>query len=181
MSTIEQILDHVVAVEGGYVNNPDDKGGATNWGITERVARANGFTGDMRLMTRQHALDIYRREYVAKPGFDKIHVLNNKIAAELIDTGINCGTSVACIFLQRCLNALNAKASLYPDIKVDGDIGPGTIGAFKMYLAKHGARAEKLMLRALNCLQGARYIEISEGRGANETFLAGWLMNRVEV
>lgn len=42
------IIDGIIALEGGYVFNPKDKGGATHWGITEATARAHGYAGDMR-------------------------------------------------------------------------------------------------------------------------------------
>lgn len=179
--TIPQILDGVVATEGGYTNNPDDLGGPTIWGITERVARKNGYDGDMRTMNRNTAKAIYMREYVQRPGFDKVHELNARIGAEVIDTGVNMGTAIAGLMLQRALNALNAKGTLYADIKADGDCGPATITALRSFMSNRGAQAETLMLRVLNCLQGARYIEIAESRQANETFVAGWFLNRVSV
>lgn len=52
---IEQYLDELIKREGGYVNNLADRGGATKYGITEAVARANGFKGNMRdLPLEQH-------------------------------------------------------------------------------------------------------------------------------
>ncbi len=53
--TKDEIFNAILGKEGGYVNHPDDKGGPTNWGITQAVARAHGFTGDMRNLTRQQA------------------------------------------------------------------------------------------------------------------------------
>lgn len=179
--TIPQILDGVVATEGGYTNNPNDLGGPTIWGITERVARRCGYDGDMRTMNRTTAKAIYMREYVQRPGFDKVHELSARIGAEVIDTGVNIGVAVAGLMLQRALNALNDQGKLYADVKVDGDVGPATITALRAYLQKRGATAETVMLRVLNCLQGARYVEISEGRQANETFTFGWFANRVTV
>lgn len=179
--TIPQLLDVIVATEGGYTNNPDDLGGPTIWGITERVARRCGYEGDMLAMTRNMAKAIYMREYVQRPGFDKVHEVNARVGGEIIDTGVNMGTAIAGVMLQRSLNALNSKGTLYPDLKVDGDIGPATVSAFRAYMAKRGQFAETAMMRALNCLQGARYIEISEGRQDNETFTFGWLLNRVEA
>ena len=56
--TKDEIFDAILGKEGGYVNHSDDKGGPTNWGITQEVARAHGYSGDMRNLTRQQALDI---------------------------------------------------------------------------------------------------------------------------
>ena len=48
MDFVERFLDDLIKREGGYVNNPNDKGGETCWGITVAVARANGYAGPMR-------------------------------------------------------------------------------------------------------------------------------------
>ncbi len=58
--------------EGGYVNHPDDKGGPTKWGITEKVARSHGYRGDMRDLTREQALDILEADYWYGPRFDQV-------------------------------------------------------------------------------------------------------------
>ena len=55
---IDDIIDHVLDVEGGYVNDPDDPGGATNHGITEREARAYGYEGAMRDLPRRTAREM---------------------------------------------------------------------------------------------------------------------------
>lgn len=175
MATIDNMLVDLLKVEGGYVNNPADKGGETNWGITIGTARDNGYTGPMSQMTRAQALDIYRQQYFFKPQFDKVMKLSSAVAAELFDTGVNMGPSVASRFLQRALNGLNNKGQHYADIQVDGRIGPATLRALSSYLAKRGEEGEHRLLLALNCLQGARYVELSEKRELNETFLYGWL------
>lgn len=177
----DALVGPLLAVEGGYTNNPADAGGETNFGITLSVARENGYAGPMAAITRDQAAAIYRAKYWAKPGLYLISPLSQKIAAELLDTGVNMGTGTACIFLQRALNALNSQGRDYPDIKVDGGIGPGTAGALKALLAKRGPAGEGVVLKALNCLQGAHYIELAEGRAANETFEFGWLANRVSL
>jgi lysozyme family protein len=97
------------------------------WGITERVARANGYAGPMNALPREVAKDIYFSQYVRKPGFAAIMPLSERIAEELVDTGVNMGPPVAAMMLQRSLNALNGQGKYYPDIAVDGDVGPGTI------------------------------------------------------
>lgn len=178
--TKDEIFNNIIDKEGGYVNNPNDKGGATNWGITQSVARAHGYTGDMRNLTREKALDILNADYWTGPRFDQIALVSPTLAAELCDTGVNMGPAVAAKFLQRVLNAMNNQGRLYPDIKVDGQIGPRTITALKSFLTTRGSAATQVMLKALNSLQGARYIELSEQRQANETFTFGWF-GRVEI
>jgi lysozyme family protein len=177
--SIEKLIDGVIGREGGYSNNPNDTGGETMWGITIRVARANGYAGPMRDMPRETAKDIYFRQYVQNPGFAAIMPLSEAIAEELVDTGVNMGPGVAALMLQKALNGLNNQARDYPDIAEDADVGPGTIGALKAYLDKRGKEGEAVMLKALNCLQGARYIDLARGRAANESFLYGWLRTRV--
>lgn len=178
--TKDQIFARIVGNEGGYVNNPDDKGGPTNWGITQAVARAHGYTGDMRNLTRDQALAILDADYWTGPRFDQIAAVSPAVAYELCDTGVNMGPSVPSKFLQRWLTALNNKGQLYPDLDADGRIGPRTVSALKTFLAARGKEGEGRLLAALNCSQGARYLELAEGREANETFLYGWLA-RVEL
>ena len=176
---IKAIIDGIIAREGGYVNDPRDAGGETNWGITKAVARANGWTRPMKDLPRQVAFAIYWQRYVQDPKFDRILGLNAAIAAECIDTGVNMGPSWGAIFLQDVLNGLNNQGKLYKDIAVDGQIGPGTIGALAAYLKHRGAEGVTVLLRGMNCLQGARYIQLAKTREANEAFLYGWLRERV--
>lgn len=179
---IDNMLASLIKVEGGYVNDPRDAGGETNWGITRATARANGYNGSMRDMTKAQALDIYRQQYFFAPGFGRVAEVLPTVAAELFDTGVNMGPAVAARFLQRLLNALNNQEAHYADIGVDGKIGPATIAALRSLVKRRGADdAETVLLKGLNCLQGARYVELAEGRKANEAFLFGWLMNRVEL
>lgn len=168
-------------VEAGYVDHPSDRGGKTNHGITEAVARLNGYTGRMEDMPTSFAHRVLEQEYVIKPGFINIAPLSVKVAVELVDTGVNCGQSVAGRFFQRALNVFNGKGAFYPDIAVDGQIGKQSAASFKAYLAKRGALGETVMLRALNSLQGHHYVTITEGREANEDFAFGWFANRVVI
>lgn len=177
--TVDAMIETLVGKEGGYSNHPSDTGGETMWGITVAVARANGYRGPMRSMPRDTAKDIYRRKYFVLPGFDRVAEQSAAVAEELFDTGVNMGPSVASTFLQRLLNGLNRQGKDYADIGVDGDIGPATLRALKSYLAKRGKDGEKVLLKGLNALQGARYVALAEGRSANEDFLHGWLLNRL--
>lgn len=179
--TIQSIIEGVIAREGGFVDNPHDRGGATCWGITEAVARKCGYTGAMRELPRDVAAKIYFQDYVVAPGFMRIAAINTAIGAKLVDSGVNCGPGRPGQWLQRTLNLLNRQAKLFPDLVVDGDLGPATQAALLYVLNHRGFDGEKVILRALNCLQGAYYIEITERRAANEEFFFGWLLNRVEA
>ncbi len=176
---IERLLGEILVREGGYVDHPDDRGGATNWGITESVARAHGWTGTMRALPRTVALEIYRQRYWVQPRFDAVADYAPEVAAALFDTGVNMGPGVAIGMLQRCLNALNRRQRDWPDINGERGIGPVTLSALARLLAVRGRAGEAVLLKALNVLKGARYIELAEARVANESFLFGWLDARV--
>jgi lysozyme family protein len=176
---IDDLIDGVIDREGGFVDHPADRGGATNWGITQAVARAEGYAGAMRGLPRGTAAAIYARLYWLKPGFDTVAARAPNIAAELFDTGINMGPAVATGFLQRALNALNRGATDYPDLVPDGVVGPRLLAALDAFLARRGKGAEAVLLKAIEALQGERYVALAERRPANEAFLYGWLANRI--
>jgi lysozyme family protein len=176
---IDQLVEAVIDREGSYVHHPADRGGATRWGITEAVARANGYAGDMRHFAREAAAAIYRRIYWHRPGVDQVATRAPAIAAEMFDTGVNMGPAVAAGFLQRALNGLNRGARDYPDVLLDGRIGPQTLAALDGFLAHRGAAGQAVLLKAIEALQGERYLSLAERRPANEAFLYGWLANRI--
>src|SRR5215213_7083252 len=177
---IDAMLDELIEREGGYVNHPADRGGPTRFGITEAVARAHGYGGAMAELPRDEAAAIYRRLYWLRPKFDEIAKRSAKLAAELFDTGANMGPAVAATFLQRALTALNRNGRDYPDLVPDGRIGPRTLAALDGFLQARGRRGgQTVLLRALEALQGERYLRLAERRPANEAFLYGWLANRI--
>jgi lysozyme family protein len=177
--TIDQLVDELIAREGGFVDHPADRGGATRWGITEAVARAHGYAGPMSLLPRGEAAAIYRRLYWLRPRFDQVARLSPRIAAELFDTGANMGPAVAATFLQRALTALNRNGKDYPDLVPDGRVGETTLAALRAFLALRKDKGEDVLLSALEALQGERYLRLAESRPANEAFLYGWLANRI--
>ena len=174
VKSVTQLVDEVIAREGGYVNHPADRGGPTNWGITQIVARANGFTGDMRALPRATAADIYRRIYWLAPRLDVVAALYPTVAAEMFDTGINMGTKVAGAFLQRALNAL-----LGTVLVQDGAVGPATIAALEDFKRARGVAGEHALVNVLDALQGERYVSIVEARATQRVFLFGWLAHRL--
>ena len=173
------LIDELIDREGGYVDHPADRGGPTAFGITEAVARANGYAGPMRALPRRTAADIYKRLYWVRPGFDQVARHAPRLAAELFDTGVNMGPKIAAGFLQRVLNALNRNGRDYADVAHDGLIGPATLQALAKFLRVRGRAGETVLLKAVEALQGERYLRLAETRPANEAFLYGWLANRI--
>ena len=173
---VDRLVDALIEREGGYVDHPADKGGPTCFGITQAVARAHGYAGPMPQMPREQAVAIYRRLYWSRPRLDDVASRSPALAAELFDTGVNMGPAVAITFLQRALTALNRNAGDYPDLVPDGRIGAVTLAPLDRCLA---IRGEMVLLRALEALQGERYLRLAERRPANEAFLYGWLANRI--
>jgi len=177
---VDRLIDALIDREGGYVDHPADKGGPTCFGITEAVARAQGYGGPMRRLPRAEAAAVYHRLYWVRPRFDEIAKRSPRLAAELFDTGVNMGPAVAATFLQRALTALNRNGQDFADLVPDGRIGAVTLAALDAFLAKRGnAGGEAVLLRALEALQGERYLRLAERRPANEAFLYGWLANRI--
>jgi len=177
---INVLIEELIEREGGYVDHPADKGGPTRFGITEAVARAHGYAGAMPELPREEAAAIYRRLYWLRPKFDLVADRCPKVAAELFDTGANMGPAVAATFLQRALTALNRAGRDYSDLVPDGRVGPATLAALDAFLEARGRKGgETVLLRALEALQGERYLRLAEKRPANEAFLYGWLANRI--
>ncbi len=60
---IDELIDDLIAREGGFVDHPADKGGATRWGITQAVARRHGYMEQMENLPRNVAAQIYKTQY----------------------------------------------------------------------------------------------------------------------
>ena len=177
----ETIIDNILAIEQGYVDHPDDKGGPTHYGITQATARKNGYHGPMEEMPLHLARAIYFKRYIVEPAFDKVTKIDERIGFELIDTGVNMGPARAAEFLQRTLNVFNAQGSRYADLFVDARIGDVTLAALKAFLRWRGKAGSDALLKALNCVQGTRYIEIAENSPSQESFVFGWFSHRVNL
>lgn len=171
--SITDIINGVITTEGGYTV---DTGGETMFGVTAAVARKAGYRGAMRDLPRERAYSIYEDQYVNKPGFNKVYVVEPRIAAELVDTGVNCGITVPGRFLQRALNQLNKS-----NLVVDGKIGPATITELRNFLQKRSQTGVEVLLKMLNSMQCVRYIELCEKDDKYDPYLFGWVANRVNI
>jgi lysozyme family protein len=181
---IDPIISAVLEREGGYVDHPDDRGGPTNHGITQgtlddvRSELDEALPEDVADLTRRQARMIYAKRYVLDPGFDQIPV--PAVRAELVDTGVNMGPAPAGRMLQQALNVLNDRGRLYRDLKEDGHVGPKTLAALRAYHAARRTAGEVVLLRVLNGLQLARYVDIVRGDESQEAFMYGWIMHRID-
>ena len=128
MKTVQQIATDIIAREGGYVNDPDDPGGATNFGVTIGTLRRLGIdndgdgrvtASDVRMLTRTQARDIFVEHYFSRPRIDELPPV---LQASVFDMYVNAGSNAVRI-LQRLL------VEMGQSIVVDGQIGPQTIEA----------------------------------------------------
>ncbi|KAF9577256.1 hypothetical protein BGW38_007656, partial [Lunasporangiospora selenospora] len=99
----------------GSSDQAADRGGATKYGITEAVARENGYTGPITELPLSKAKEIYQERYWRPLRLEAISEISQPIALELFDTGVNMGISTAAKFLQRALNVFNRQQADYHD------------------------------------------------------------------
>ena len=116
--TFDACFEKLMKHEGGFVDHPSDPGGATNYGITQAVARANGFTRHMRDLPRDTAKAIYKNLY-----WDAVGIVNlpPDVQFTVFDGAVNSGAKQSVKWLQRAVN-----------VQDDGVIGHVTIHACNM-------------------------------------------------
>lgn len=182
--TKEEIIARLLDVEGGYVNNPKDRGGETNYGITIAVANENAkmlksrfkWDGTVRGLSKSMAIAIYEDLYWKSSNLDTVYNISPLLADKIFDLSVNCGRVRAGKWLQTALNALNRQQKDYKDISVDGSIGNGTISALKSFINFRGkTNALSVLQMALIGQQANHYIAISVSNPDNEEFVYGWL------
>jgi lysozyme family protein len=175
MIDIAKLIDGLIAREGDYVDHPADRGGPTRYGITQAVARANGYTGDMRALPIELARKIYLTTYWSGPRVDQVAAIAPHVAGELFDTGVNMGPGTAAKFLRRALKVLTGTS-----IAATGAIDAATIGALSAYLATRAQQnGEAVLVELLNDQQGVRYAELVEANPSQRAFVFGQIRNRV--
>lgn len=167
--------------EGGYSNNPADPGGETMYGITARVAQAHGYRGAMRDLPRDVARDIAKSEYWDPLMLDQVAAVWPAVALELFDTNFNLWAGAAAKFLQRSLNAMNREGRDWPDLAVDGHLGPLSVFCLGALKRVRGDQGQHVLLRCLNGLQLADYMRQTEQQPGKEAFFFGWVAQRVQM
>ncbi len=178
--------------EGGYDNDPDDRGGETyagiarkffpswqGWKIIDKIKRSNQSKAAINQAAKaDHLLRDYVRAWYKTTWFDALGLgeLPQPLANEIFEQSVNLGKSGSGKKVQIICNAYNYQPGakkLFADLKVDGAIGPKTLAALKIILANK-ANAESLV-HALNCMQGAHYLELAAKKFTQRKYTVGWM------
>ncbi|MDO5705637.1 MAG: holin-associated N-acetylmuramidase [Paracoccus sp. (in: a-proteobacteria)] len=182
MKTVEQIATEIVAREGGYVNDPDDPGGATNYGVTIGTMRGlrmdlNGDgrvdERDVRALTRAQAVQVYVEHYFRRPRLAELPVA---VQASVFDMQVNAGANAVKI-LQRLVTRMGFV------VRDDGMVGPKTIAAVQSAAAVAPAH----LADAYGIARRNYYYAIGDGRPASRKYArrkdggkGGWITRAEE-
>ena len=179
-------IDTALEMEGKYLEyDPDDSGQHTFCGIAYAYhkdwkgwryidkSRANSSSYSKELVANKELMDLVY-EYYYKTYWKKydLESLPYNLAFELFEQMLNMGEVTSLRYMQRILNACNYNKKYGEDLEVDGKWGRLSKARLKAVLDKIGPNP---LVLALNCMQGARYLEISEAKKSNRKFFVGWL------
>lgn len=189
----EQAFAELLGIEGGFVDDPVDRGGATKYGISLRFLKAEGAIdedldgyadfdldmdgdidgADIRKLTVGDAKSLYKRSFWQALECESFP---RPIGEMLFDQGVNGGNHAAKKLLQQAINAV-LRAGRYRTIplKVDGQIGDLTRQSFQSMWERH---PEQLVIEYREAVKD-RYVAIVRRNPSQAKFLKGWL-NRAE-
>ena len=155
LKAIETILLH----EGGYVNDQDDPGGETKYGITKRTYPDI----DIKSLTKEQAVEIYYNDWWLKYQYDQIE--NENVSIKVFDTAINTGNKTAIKLLQKSINFIKPCP-----ISVDGIMGKQTLTSLNKL-------SDELVLQAYRLYQKKYYQDLIDRKPSLKKYRNGW-MNR---
>ena len=192
-------VKHVVKIEGGFVDHPNDPGGATKHGISLRFLKAEGmldfdddgvldfdldFDGDLdgadvRKLSEQDAKLLYHRCFWDKLGLD---ALPRPLGEMVFDQAVNGGRSAGVKLLQRAINAcLRRGGDTAPErIAEDGTLGAHTIQAMN-WVIRWGRLGTSALVMAYRDAAAKRYVELADRNPKLRVFLNGWLRRAHEL
>lgn len=178
--------------EGGYDNDPHDRGGETYAGIARNffpkwegwpiVDKYRSLVGSNPKKLTQTLAEIpslqslvkdwYRAEWWDRLGLAKLPQI---LADEIFEQAVNLGKAGCGRKLQEIINAWNwdGKETIFPDLVIDGAIGPKTLDALKILLA--GRADARSLVHALNCMQGEHYIGLAARDATQRKYIRGWM------
>lgn len=179
MSMPKQALDLILRNEGGYSNDPCDRGGSTMMGITQGTLNAwrryhPEFPEDVRSLTREHVAAIYQRQYWEASGCERVPW---PISLILFDMAVNSGNGNAVRGLQRTINRILLSRGK-PTIPEDGGFGPVTDGALREALNIAGLLPFGM---AFIAIRREFYQGIAKRNPTQKRFLNGWLNRLASV
>jgi len=182
MQNVTQIAQEIVAREGGFVDDPDDPGGATKYGVTGDTMRRLGLdltkdgridTDDLRVLTRARAVSIFVEHYFRRPRIDRLPAA---LHATVFDMYVNAGANAVKI-LQRLLGDMRIP------VAVDGVIGPETIAAAGQAIAA----APDHLVDAYGIARRNYYYDLADRRPASRKYArrrdggkGGWIKRAEE-
>ena len=157
--SFDEIIDITLKHEGGYVHDPKDLGGETNFGIAKRFYP----DVDIKNLTKDEAKDIYRRDYWVR---NKVEELPENLRHIFFDMCVNQGRGTAVKILQRACNAKGA------DLAIDGGMGTGTKNAIETY---------KPSTERVRCYRLKHYYDLVNAKPEQERFLFGWYKRAISI
>lgn len=184
MADFKKAFSITMGHEGGYVFDPDDAGGETYKGISrkynpawfgwELIDEYDGNSDFPQCLDDVEELqemveEFYKEHYWDVNRLDEIE--SQMIATEMFDTGVNMGVRRAVKFLQEALNYLNRNEQNYPDLVVDGVIGPVTFAALNYIMANDDV---DILMTIMNVLQGKHYLDYMTKSPTQEKYARGW-------
>ena len=166
-----EIIEEVLEAEGGFVNDPDDLGGATNFGVTQKSYSAfldrEVSVDDVKNMTREEAKECYKKDFWYPAKVDR---LPENLRHIYFDMTVNMGRKNAGKIIQQAVNTKKNQTLL----EVDGIVGSGTLSHVTDLTLKD-VLVERAMFFANNCFDGSRFAK----RTSQNKFLRGWIFHRV--
>jgi len=182
VQSIGELAARIVAREGGFVDDPDDPGGATKHGVTIHTMRRLGLdlTGDgavdrrdVQAISREEAAQIFIREYFRRP---RLHLLPEPLQPSVFDMYVNAGSQAVRI-LQRLLSDMGYA------LRVDGVMGP--ITARMAYAALE--KAPDHLVDAYGIARRNYYYALADARPASRKYArrrdggkGGWIRRAEE-
>ena len=166
MALFEHSIRAVFHHEGGYVQDSDDPGGATNMGITHKTLaswRKVSFVipEEVQALTKEEAGRIYKSKYWDKMRLDEFS--SQALAETVMDFGVNAGTRASIKLLQEAVNWVQRGDTL----TVDGAIGPNTMHHVN-------TTPDRAVIQKFFELRIRYYANICRRRKASRKFLYAW-------